>query len=464
MEKDTCKLSDLVTRLEKVCLSLEGKNMGNISTSLQSVENIATFSDYWNKQIKNLIDITEHSKTFNDQDLEKVTDVLIEGVCFNQDILVMSESFIQPSKEEAQNTCKKLNNYICKAAEVKKARPDLELFVEVINNCLDAFTWPFSGNSGYDTVKTYAEAVDFPGNKIFLKKNPEWSKWVKLVKTIMKEMVVLVEKSYKAGLKWNSKGNSDASLIALGIGELYRKNFIKKEVECPSKDCRNDLMNSIKNVDLKSHLKPTVTEDKTVFNPSKVIEVKTEQAEGVKFTKSSEQKVGRRATLIKKGKAEEYKDMTGTVIIQNFENETKEIEVEKLQTKSVINIYNCIDCTLKVSKKINSIKITNCDNIKIYVESLMSSFEITNSVKISVIVTGTVNLFSLDNCTDTSMYLPPSSQGAQVYATKCTSSHIKLINETSEEVGEYLLPEQFAFCLNESRTKITARVSELYDY
>jgi len=156
--------------------------------------------------------------------------------------------------------------------------------------------------------------------------------------------------------------------------------------------------------------------------------------------------------------------MTGQVVIQNFDGENKEIDLDKLQGKTVANFYNCIDCTFKISKKINAIKITNCDNVKLYVDSLLSALEITSSVKTTVVVTGCINLFTLDDSNESSLCLAPPSHFAQVYATKCTTTHLRLLNDNLEEEKELFLPEQFVFTLNESKTKVNAKTSELYDY
>jgi len=65
---------------------------------------------------------------------------------------------------------------------------------------------------------------------------------------------------------------------------------------------------------------------------------------------------------------------------------------------------------------------------------------------------------------DSSLCLAPSSHFAQVYATKCTTTHIRLLNDNLEEEKELLLPEQFVFSVNESKTKVNAKISELYEY
>ena len=49
-------LLQVVSRLENLCKNLES-NKGSVSTQLLTTENIAAFTDYWNKTLNNLVNL-----------------------------------------------------------------------------------------------------------------------------------------------------------------------------------------------------------------------------------------------------------------------------------------------------------------------------------------------------------------------------------------------------------------------
>ena len=107
-------LVNVVSRLEAVVNKLESKkllggssNQVNISSAMLSAENIAVFSDFWNKTLQNLLELRKLAEENKKPEMEQLTDYLIEGLCFQQDILIAGQTFKKPQSTDIQEISKK---------------------------------------------------------------------------------------------------------------------------------------------------------------------------------------------------------------------------------------------------------------------------------------------------------------------------------------------------------------------
>jgi hypothetical protein len=169
---------------------------------------------------------------------------------------------------------------------------------------------------------------------------------------------------------------------------------------------------------------------------------------------------GRRATLLKNGKKEEFEQARLMYSFENLENETKELEADQLVPKTVVQVSNCSGCVFKISRKINFIKINNCEDVTFVLHSLVSIFEINNSIKIRVQVEGTANNYSIYDSRDVIITLSNESKDAQVIAGKSADIKLRLPKEGADDYVEHSLPEQFVFSIN-SDGNIDTKVSAI---
>jgi adenylyl cyclase-associated protein len=468
-------LSQLITRLETAVNKLETKtNTQNVSNSMLTTEKIAAFTDYWNKTLKNLLDFKEASKETNIPALEQICDIVCESICAHQDILMASEDFKKPVNNDLQQLSKKLISIISKLQDISKGNKEVTLHCDAVKNGLDSMVWIFQDSQCDVIAQTYYEAIDFAGNKIMMKKNPSETKWVKSFKAIIKEIDNLVKGNYKSGLVWSSKGDGDVNNLLITIGTTYRTNFKKQTepVEEETKAHKEKIHDMIKLDDIRKNLKP-VKKDSEIDNLKE--EVKKEelkQEEEPKKTeiqhKSEGQHLspgkGRRSLLFKKGAKEEYQESRFAFIYENLEDQTKDLDPEKLSLKTTVQINNCFNCTFKVSKKVNFIKLTNCEGVNIICDTLVSILEIINCSNIKVQVTGNVRSFSIDGSDNILLHLSYESREAQVVASKSTEMKIRLAKEDdSNDYDEIIIPEQFVYTITFNR-KIAAKIGDNYGY
>ncbi len=483
-------LLSLVTRLENALQNLEASPLAktNLSSALLTTEKIAAFSDYWNKNLKLLVELQNNAKETKKESIMAITEIAIEAVCAHQDILIASENFKKPVNNDLKVLNKKFSSIVTKCSDIAKADREASLHADAVKNGLDALYWVFAEASYADITQTYYESIDFAGNKIMMQKINEQTKWIKSYKAVIAEVNALVKANYRCGLVWNAKGDGDVTNLVLTLGNIYRSNFKKAGESSDSSnnvekaDDKAKIHEAISSGKVRESLKPilaiydknlqqaqaqaqansnkqkepvsTTTNTKTTTN-------QTEETPAFK-SKFKQTKRGRRNTLVKKGKKDEFDKITNVYSFENMENEIKELEPENLGTRTVVKIGNCSGTTFKISKKVNNITLFNCEDCTIMADSLISIFEIVNCYKIKVQVGRSIRSFTVDGSTDVTIHLTLDSRDANVLA--CNSLQIKMRIPKEDDLTDYTehtLPEQFSYTVSENR-KVETKVSDLY--
>ncbi len=485
-------LVNLVNRLELLVSKLEGtQNTSNTnqntnlksSSPIVSTEKITVYTDYWNKTLQNLLALKKCAEETKKQEIEHITELVIEGLCFQQDVLIASETFKKPQGKDLQELVKKYSVYITKLTDITKEKRDFALHCEAVRSSLDALCWMFNENSCDAICQTYFESIEYPGNKLFMQKIPEVTAWVKSLKLTIKEVNELVKLNYKSGVKWSVEGVDDVNGLLFTLGNTYRKNYKKddnlisieekKPVEpvapvaaavVKKEETQKPIKDLLTSGELRKSLRPVTnnnTKEEVVSNnpqPVKKEENSEKKEESVVATSSfvstkrKEVKKGRRETIWKKGKKEEYEKIRGSHYYQNLEDEVREIDPEKLETKTILTFNNCYNCTFTANKKINAIKLSNCENVNIICESLISILEIVNCFGIKVQVDGIVRSFTVDGSSEVMFIVYPKCKEAQFITAKSNDIKIRLRkDEDPLDYNEILIPEQFVFQINERR-------------
>lgn len=239
------------------------------------LKKIATFTDFWNKTLRLLIDLKAFAVEAKITDLDTISELVIESICAHQDVLIASEHYQKPINQDAKDVLKRIISISQKISDIGKNNKSVANHSEAVKNGLDSTFWLFQEANCDAITQTYLEAIDFAGNKILREKKPEQTKWLNCYKSIIKEINELVTKNYKCGLAWNCKGSSDMSGLIVSIGNTYRKNFKKSqegEAIDAGSDNRGKLMAEIVSNDAK--LKPVKTEDKIVVSKSEDLKEK----------------------------------------------------------------------------------------------------------------------------------------------------------------------------------------------
>ena len=451
IEKINLLLDKLETSLSKLEESKQSKNLENL---------LLKANEYWDNIYKLLIDLKNKSKEINSQSLIELTEIIIQCLCFQQDLLTLCFTFQKPDERGMNLIFSRFKILIKPINKIISSDPDIKLQAKCVENGLNVLCWLFNDYECDVIAKTYYESIDFPLNQIMLKKNEKEIELFKIFKSILKLVVNFVETYNKNGLNWQFKGNNEINDIILELGNTYKNNFCpkdnkdEKELEIKKmNENKNKIRIAIESGEIKSHLKPIA---KKVENQN-ILELEDEadassQKEVIKFSCSTFFNTGTRKSYASKNNKENYEENKNTIIYENYIKLNKVIEPEKLQIGTFIKIINCVNCTFNINKKINKISIINCENCNISCGELISDIELINCAKINVICEGQVSMAIVYRSKSIMFYLNSISKNLRVRRSFSEDIVLEVIKDSKDEYKEYTdyrLPEQSVFQIND---------------
>ena len=449
------KINLLLDKLESSISKLEKKQPKNVETILSKT------NEYWENIYKILMNLKNKSKEINSQSLIKLTDIVIQCLCFQQDLLTLCCSFQKPDERGMNVVFSRFKILIKPISKLALSDPSIELQANCVENGLNVLCWLFNDYECDIIAKTYYESIDIPLNQIMIKKNQGEIEWFKIFKHLLKQVVIFVEQYNKNGLNWLSRGNNEINELILELGSTYRNNFfthnqkdeneLKLELEKLNEN-KNKIRIAVESGEIQKKLKPVKKVENTGIKEEE--ENLDNQKEKMNFSSSTFFHPGVRKSFAPKDKKENYEENKNVIIYENYIDLNKLIESEKLQIGTFLKIVNCANCTFNITKRINKILILNCENCNISCGELISDIEMINCSKIRVICGGVVNLAIVYRSKDIVFFLNSVSKNLRV--RRSFSSHIMLKinkeqNEEYKESVDILLPEQFVFKINDEK-------------
>ena len=452
------KINLLLDRLESSLIKLEkskqSKNLENI---------LLKANEYWENTYKLLIDLKNKAKEINSQSLIELTEIIIQCLCFQQDLLTLCFIFQKPDERGMNLIFSRFKILIKPINKLESSDPNIKLQAKCIENGLNVLCWLFNDYECDVIAKTYYESIDFTLNQIMMKKNKKEIELFKIFKNLLKTVVDFVGTYNKNGLNWQIKGNNEINDLILELGATYRNNFSpkdnndEKELELKKmNENKNKIRIAIESGEIKSHLKPIAKKSE-----NKISEIKEEeddanennQKEKIKFSCSTFFNTGTRKSYASKNDKENYEENKNIIMYENYFQLNKIIEPEKLQIGTFIKIVNCINCTFNINKRINKIMVVNCENCNISCNELISDIEIINCSKINVICEGHIDIAIVYRSKGIIFLLNSVSKSLKVRRSFSEDIVLEVIkeNEGYKEYVDYRLPEQSVFRINEEK-------------
>ena len=460
------KIKKVTFLLDKLEISLSKLEKSNHTKNVEHF--LLKSKEFWESINPLLIGLKEKSLEMNSPLLKTITDIVLQCLCFQQDLLTLCCSFQKPDERGMNIIFSRFKILIKPLATLASSGSEIELRINCIENGINVLCWLFNDYECHIISKTYFESIDFPLNEIMKRKNKGEIEWFKIFKDLLENVVIFVENNGKNGLNWLTSGNNEINELILELGSCYRNNFspngikeekeLEMEMEKINNENRDKIRVDVESGEMKKKLKPIKKEENN--NNKKEDEenyinfdLNIGQKEKKKFSTSTYFHPGARSSLLK-DKTEFYEENKNFIIFDNYIALNKEIEQEKLHSGIFLEIVNCINCTFIIAKKINKIMILNCENCNIFCEELISDIEIINCTKIRTTCKGCVNLAIVYRSKDIFFFLNAISRKLRI--RRSFSSHIMLKinkdqNEDFKEYEDILLPEQFVFQINKDK-------------
>ena len=290
------KIDQIISRLEKAIGKVDLLSSLNEKTSnnYEEKESIPPLNNFWNYSLNLLQDLKEKSAEANNVHFEELTEIFIESICFQQDILLQSFSFQKPGNEDMRKLLSILQGQIKKIEKILILEPSLNLQIELVQKGMNTLTWMFDTFKCDLIVNNNLEIVNDISNKIILMENQVYIEWVKIFMKLMNEIVEFVNNNYKNGLIWSAQGNNNILELVLEIGNTYKKYFKSDSRifqydlsfnQIQENDKRNKMFEELKNDIKKKELKE-LNQKKHLLNKNK--DIKNESKNEIKINNLNE--------------------------------------------------------------------------------------------------------------------------------------------------------------------------------
>ena len=221
------KLNDILSRLEKAIKKvdlLSSKNENN-RNNFEEIKSTSPLTIFWNNSLKLLEELKEKSLEAENIHFEELTEIFIESICFQQDILSNSIYFKNPGKEDMKKLLTILQNIIKRLEKILILEPNLSLEIELVQNGMNILTWMFDTFKCKLIVNNNFNIVNDISKKIIQQNNKVYTAWVNTFMKLMSEIVNFVDGYHENGLNWFTQGNDNFYNLILEIGNTYKKYF-----------------------------------------------------------------------------------------------------------------------------------------------------------------------------------------------------------------------------------------------
>ena len=123
--------------------------------------------------------------------------------------------------------------------------------------------------------------------------------------------------------------------------------------------------------------------------------------------------------------------------VENQEN-VSNLVIEDTELKQVAYIFKCVNSTLQIKGKINSITVDNCKKLGLVFDDVVGIVEIINSKDVTVQVMGKVPTISINKTDGCHVYLSKNSLDCEIVSAK--SSEMNVIPTEGGDFVSFLIP------------------------
>ena len=316
------KIDQIISRLEKAIEKVDilSSLSTNSSVKAEEKESSSPLSNYWKNSLNLLQELKEKSTEDKNIHFEELTEIFIESICFQQDILLHSFSFQKPEGEDMKKLLSILQNQIKRTEKILILEPNLNLQYELVQKGMNTLMWMFDTFKCDLIVNNSMGIINNISNKIIKMGNQLYTEWVNIFMKIMNEIYEFVNKNYKNGLIWSAQGNNNTFELILELGNTYRKYFknysriVQNDLsfnQIQENDKRNkmfeELKNDIKKKGLRQKKSKRNLEKGTFYNKIKENEnnnfIDNENNEGISFDNTNELKEDNKEIETRKNKS-----------------------------------------------------------------------------------------------------------------------------------------------------------------
>ncbi|ESO82922.1 hypothetical protein LOTGIDRAFT_109031, partial [Lottia gigantea] len=411
-----------------------------------------------------------------DSDIKHMVSLVEKSFKSQKNIIHIAAQSQKPSMDVMLEIFKPLNTNVAEVQsfrESKRAKREVENHLACLSESIGALGWVGVEPTPVPFIKEMKDSGVFYSNRIlkeFKEKDASQVEWVKAWNATLDALQAYVKQHHTTGLTWNPKVSLQInSMLTItppsGNGKVASAGGAPPpppvagvppppppggippppppgapgpassgggvDASALFNDINKgfDVSKGLKKVtdDMKTHKNPALRQGPAPYKPP----LASKPVKGPSPTK----------TVIA-AKPPVLELQNGKKWLVEYQVDNKGIVIDQTQMKQTVYIFKCVNSTIQVKGKVNSIIMDSCKKCGVVFDDILSSMEFVNCQSVQGQVVGKVNTVSVDKTDGCMIYLSKDSMGAEIVTAKSSEMNI-LIPTDDGDMKEFPLPEQF---------------------
>ncbi|XP_040280576.1 adenylyl cyclase-associated protein 1 [Bufo bufo] len=464
-------LQNLVDRLEKAVGKLEllagGSGGGGSADTAQFVQ---AYDALVSRAVGEFMKISKEIGG----DVETQAGLLLLGLNMQRDILAKASQCQQPDEKDLSAILAPLSKQIQVVQNFREKNRGSKLFnhLSALSESVPALGWVAVSPKPVPYVKEMTDAAMFYTNRI-LKEYKDVDKkhvdWVRSYMNIWTELQNYIKEHHTTGLSWRKTGpkagpttSAPSAPSAPRAGPPPPPPPPPPAPEsAPSDDsvARSQLFAQLnQGENITSALKHVSDDMKTHKNPSLKSQSGPVRSGPKPFTSPKPTNIGSHPAKPAPKKEPPVLELEGKKWRVENQDNASNLVISDTELKQVVYVYKCVNSTLQVKGKINSIIIDSCKKLGLVFEDAVGIVEIINARDVKVQVLGKVPTISINKTDGCHVYLSKDSLCCEIISAKSSEMNI-LVPGSGGEYSEFPVPEQFKTVWNGE--KLVTTITEI---
>lgn len=358
--------------------------------------------------------------------------------------LKLAEQRGAPSQSEEMQLLRPTSDKIQAIQELREKNRASEYFnhLSAISESIPALGWVTVTSAPAPYIKEMNDAGQFYTNRVlkdWKQKNAAHADWVKAWIDTLSELQKFVKQHHTTGLVWSNKGGGAVPPppppsgmpppppVLPPLGDLTLDNSHDRSALFAEINQGEKITSSLKKVssEMQTHKNPSLRSGPAPFKAPPC--GTAPPTKPVKAPPSDKPPVFA---------------LDGKKWLVEHQRGNHALVVEGAEMNNVVYMYGCMDSTLTVKGKINSVVLDSCRKSAIVFDSLVSSVEFVNCQSVQMQVLGKVPTISIDKTDGCQMYLSQESMDVEIVTSKSSEMNV-MVPKGNGEFAEYPIPEQF---------------------
>ncbi|XP_030074520.1 adenylyl cyclase-associated protein 1 [Microcaecilia unicolor] len=399
--------------------------------------------------------------------------MVLTGLNIERSILLTASTCQQPSENELSGFLAPLSEQILMVQNFREKNRGSKAFnhLSAVSESVPALGWVAVAPKPGPYVKEMNDAAVFYTNRV-LKEYKDVDKkhvdWVKAYLTIWAELQLYIKEYHTTGLCWSKTGPTASRTVSAQRTPpagcppppppgppLPVSTVIQPQDESASRSALFAQLNQGQSIT--SNLKHVSDDMKTHKNPALKNQGGPVRSGPKPFT-APKPVCANTAPAKSTAKVPAVLELEGKKWrVENHENASN-LVISQTEMKQVVYIFKCVNSTLQIKGKINSITIDNCKKLGLVFDDTVGIVEIINSKDVKVQVTGKVPTISINKTDGCHMYLSKDCLDCEIISAKSSEMNV-LVPDSSGDFNEFPVPEQFKTMWNGQ--KLVTTVTEI---